>query len=260
MNENNYQQLEISFQHYVNEFRQADDTLDENLFLKLKHTYKVVENIKQLAKALFLSKNQQATAKAAALFHDIGRFEQFSRYKTFSDPQSVNHAQLGKDIVQNRNFLAEINGNEKNAIILAIENHNKLFIDKNIKGFKLELCKMLRDADKIDIYRVVTDYYNAGNYNPALEYNLPRSGNPSNEVLNNLLQGKIISKNSLKNTADFKLLQLSWIYDLYYKQSLKIIYEKNFLPVIINQLSNVSVKEKIQNKLDLDIKKKLVKN
>ena len=33
------------------------------------------------------------------LLHDIGRFEQVKRYNTFNDSQSVDHAELGADIL-----------------------------------------------------------------------------------------------------------------------------------------------------------------
>ena len=38
-------------------------------------------------------------AEAIALFHDVGRFPQYARYKTFRDSISTNHAALGASVL-----------------------------------------------------------------------------------------------------------------------------------------------------------------
>ena len=42
--------------------------------------------------------------RAAALMHDIGRFEQFERFGTFRDDVSVDHGNLGAEILKREEF------------------------------------------------------------------------------------------------------------------------------------------------------------
>ena len=51
-------------------------------------------------------------AETAALLHDIGRFEQFHRYKTFSDARSEDHAALGVDAIKEEGLLQSIDNEE----------------------------------------------------------------------------------------------------------------------------------------------------
>ena len=48
------------------------------------------------------------TARAAALLHDAGRFQQYAEYKTFSDALSEDHAELGVKVIQNSGLLDNV--------------------------------------------------------------------------------------------------------------------------------------------------------
>ncbi len=62
---------------------------------KKEHMTRGVENMVFLGEDLGLSRQQMRVAKAAVLLHDIGRFNQFETYGTFSDPVSKSHSVLG---------------------------------------------------------------------------------------------------------------------------------------------------------------------
>ena len=82
------------FFEYVNQFSSPDLFIKENIELKIEHTGRVCENILLLAKSEKISENACMLAETIALFHDLGRFEQFMKYKTFKDSESENHAFL----------------------------------------------------------------------------------------------------------------------------------------------------------------------
>ena len=44
-------------------------------------------------------------AEIMALFHDIGRFEQYKQYRTFSDYRSEDHAALGVKVIKANRIL-----------------------------------------------------------------------------------------------------------------------------------------------------------
>ena len=52
-------------------------------------------------------------AEAIAVLHDIGRFEQFFRYHTYSDSASVDHARLGADIIERTGIVKMLAADER---------------------------------------------------------------------------------------------------------------------------------------------------
>jgi len=58
-----------------------------------------------LAEEFGLGANQKRIAEVIALFHDIGRFEQFVRYRTYNDVKTVNHCLLGLEVLRRTKVL-----------------------------------------------------------------------------------------------------------------------------------------------------------
>ena len=165
------------FFQYINQFSSPDSLVQENLKLKVEHTGRVCKNILLLAKAEKISENECMIAETIALFHDLGRFEQFMKYRTFRDSESENHAVLSVKILSKEKVLSRLSAEEENLILKAIEYHNRMEIPQNIEKYS-KLCffsRLIRDADKIDILRLASEEYAEGekNRNPALELYLP---------------------------------------------------------------------------------------
>jgi hypothetical protein len=97
------------FSGYCRSFYTDSMEDNRNFDLKEKHTSLVCTNMNILADSLTLHDNERLTAEAIALFHDVGRFEQYRRYSTFRDDISVNHATLGVRV------LADGRGSRKSA-------------------------------------------------------------------------------------------------------------------------------------------------
>lgn len=135
---------------YVSRF----DTNDPKIQLKIKHTMKVCAIMDGLSDSLELDAHDHRITHMIALYHDIGRFEQLKQFGTFLDHQSVDHAALGVLILKENPFLEEYSMEEKEQILFAIANHNKYRIEKTDDQKKLLFAKMIRDADKCDIFRV----------------------------------------------------------------------------------------------------------
>ncbi|WP_269849097.1 HD domain-containing protein [Methanosarcina horonobensis] len=162
---------------YVKQFSSPDSFIQENIDLKIEHTGRVCKNILLLAKSEKVSEKECILAEVIALFHDLGRFEQFMRYKTFRDSESENHALMGIKILNKEKILSRISGKEESLILKAIEYHNLMEIPENIEAFsKLHFfTRLIRDADKIDILRLACEEYSEEkkHQNPALELYLP---------------------------------------------------------------------------------------
>ena len=94
-----------------------------HVLLKRDHTLRVHALAAHIARAE--APDMALLCRAAALMHDIGRFEQFERFGTFRDDESVDHGELGAEILERENFLAECGPAARNVVISAVRLHNK---------------------------------------------------------------------------------------------------------------------------------------
>jgi hypothetical protein len=246
------------FEEYVESFRDKDEKIQRNYDLKLLHTHNVCKYIVEIAKDIGLNTNDINIAEIIALFHDLGRFEQYYKYKTFVDRNSENHSELAIKIINKYSLLEKFDNSTKETIRKAILNHNKISIeneeDKNIILFS----KLIRDADKLDIYRVVTEYYKNKKYekNDTIELGLDDNNDSySIDIYNSVLNQQVVKYEALKFSNDFKLLQLSWIFDINFLYSFKIIKEKDYLALIYNTFPKIEKIKELYNKLNLYLNK-----
>lgn len=163
----NKQPLLTEFKNYTSAYNASDP----KIALKIEHTFRVADIAEEIAKSLpQLSEDEVDLAWLLGLLHDIGRFEQLKRYGTFVDVVSIDHAELGADILFKEGLIDRFwtepitkifAGNEdpakceKNLIELAIRQHNKLNLPEDLNETEKLFCDLLRDADKVDIFRVI---------------------------------------------------------------------------------------------------------
>jgi len=227
-------ELKEWFTHYVQTFKYGDRELKQNTILKEEHTLKVCHEMITLAEQLGLNTNERRLAEIIALFHDIGRFEQFARYNTFIDKQSENHAELGVKILKNYGVLNKFEDSIESLIFRTIRYHNRAILPPDETETCLFFSKLLRDADKLDIWRVVTDYYHRrdGKRNGAIELDLPDTPGISDEVYEDLMNKKIVNIHHMKNLNDFKLLQVGWVFDLNFAATYRAVRSRGYLEKI----------------------------
>jgi len=96
------------FDGFVEPFLATDDEGAKNIRLKIGHTRKVCEAMALLSEGENLSENESIMASAVALLHDVGRFPQYRRWRTFRDSDSDNHARLAVDVIRDEQILAEL--------------------------------------------------------------------------------------------------------------------------------------------------------
>lgn len=148
--------LKKSFEGYVSSF----DREDERVALKIGHTYHVAENSDYIADALGLDGERKAIAWAIAMLHDIGRFEQVSKRRTFIDSADSDHALEGVRYLFDRgrisDFLPEgaCTPEELKSIELAVKYHNRYRLPEDLSREETMFCNIIRDADKLDIFRI----------------------------------------------------------------------------------------------------------
>ncbi len=204
------------------------------IHLKIDHTLRVCQNIVMLARAMNLTENDLLLAETMGLFHDIGRFEQYAVYGTFNDMASENHARLSIRQIIKHKLLSTFPLTEKRLIAGSVAAHNAATLPLGKSQRQLFFMKLLRDADKLDIWKVVTDYYHEknGRRNTTIELGLPDNPECSAEALDALHQGRIVRLQSMKTLNDFKLLQISWVFDLNFAPSFQALLDRGYISMI----------------------------
>jgi HD superfamily phosphohydrolase YqeK len=219
------------FHQYIKTFQSKDWKIQRNIDLKYEHILKVRDVIIDIAGSEGLTGGQIRLAGIMALFHDIGRFKQYTIYRTFVDRKSENHALLGLQELKKNNVLNILEHDDRSLILTAIANHNRKEILPETTGKALFYSRLLRDADKIDIWRVVIDYYEDPEAEPnrALQLDLPDTPDYTFAILREVENGKSIRMEAMITLNDFKLLQASWIFDLSYTRSFEIVKKRHYV-------------------------------
>jgi putative nucleotidyltransferase with HDIG domain len=219
------------FTEYSRSFYTGNAGDSKNIDLKIRHTFLVCENAVQIARDERLNDNDILIAETAALFHDVGRFLQYSRYKTFLDSISVNHGRLGAEILREKNILSQIPLQEQELIINTVTFHNAFEVPSFEDPKKTLFLRLIRDADKLDIWRVFIEYYQSpeDEQASAVGLGLPDRPDYSKAVLTCLYEKKPVTLAGLKTLNDFKLLQLSWVYGLHFRHAFRLTAERKLI-------------------------------
>ncbi len=219
-----------------------DEKEQRNISLKEDHTRRVCDNIIAIAKSESLGAELTLIAETIALLHDVGRFPQYAQYKTFRDSISVNHGLLGASTLIEKNVLSRLSERERDIVIDSVKFHNAFAIADIEDPDKILLLKLIRDADKLDIWRVFVCYYEGPDEDKpeAVALGLPDKPSYSAEILPLILKRKIISLSMLKTLNDFKLLQLSWIFDLNFAASFNLLLKGDYIGRIAATLPNTA--------------------
>ncbi|MBT8357299.1 MAG: HD domain-containing protein [Deltaproteobacteria bacterium] len=234
MDQEDLKHMKIWFDDHVTGYHTDDSGYNYPLQLKKDHTKRVCENIVMIGKAMNLSGYELILAETMALFHDIGRFEQYAKYGTFSDLASENHAKLSLRQMAIHGVLSKKAKDEKRLITKAIAYHNAAALPDVHDERELFYMRLLRDADKLDIWKVVIDYYhNRDRFkSPAIELNLSDDPIWSGKIIDAVANKKTVHIKDVKTLNDFKLLQISWAFDLNFTPSFQTVEHRKYLHLI----------------------------
>lgn len=229
------------FIKYTNKF----DTKNPKIDLKIKHSMRVMKISEEIARKKGLDKEQIELASLIGLLHDIGRFYQYTKYKTYKDHISIDHGDLGIGILFKENKIKDYVTEEKYYKIIqkAIKNHNKYILEaKDLTDQEKLFCELIKDADKIDILYEALEIFWKGEEEQVQKSTITK------EVEKNFLDKKLI-KNEIKETEADKIVgMISFIYDINFKESFEIIKERDYINKIINRFNfeEEKTKEKIE--------------
>ena len=197
----------------------ATEGVAEVLRLKCGHTHRVLTGAREIVRAESFPPRLGRATLLAALYHDVGRFDQYLRYRTFNDRASCNHAVLGVKILNQENCL---DGEECRAMIgAAVGMHNRFALPVHLSDDLRLITLVVRDPDKLDILGMMDEQLNGGaGQAEAMVFGLPADpALASANIIAAALDGRAASYADLKNAHDFKLLLATWIFEMNFPAS-----------------------------------------
>lgn len=227
------------FDSYVEPFLETDAEGARNIQLKIEHTRKVCEAMAQLSAGERLSADEARTAAAVALLHDVGRFPQYRRWRTFRDSDSDNHARLAVEVIREHNLLAGLDPAERLLIEEAVRFHNLLEPPATVASPTRRYINLIRDADKLDIWRVFVELLAQPPEERASAAtlglpDLPETVSPA--CIAALAAGSVVRLETASCFNDFKLLQISWVYDLTCRTARRMLSERGYIQTLAASL------------------------
>ena len=253
----NREHIKKTFQEYTDRY----DSTNPKIKLKIDHTYRVANLCEQIAQSLELSAAEVDLAWLSGMLHDVGRFEQLRRYNTFSDAQSIDHARFAVELLYDEGLIAdyvpEISTTELIAdartwrsmgganesptaqsedmplsdilqtLRIAIGEHSAYRIQKGLDERTRMFCQILRDADKVDIFRVICDTPMEEVYGFQTKDILRSAITP--EVMQAFYEHHAVLRKLKKCPADYIVAHGSLTFELVYPESLRIAKEQGYL-------------------------------
>ena len=243
---------EMAFARYV----AAYDPRNPRIALKVEHTLRVAGLCERIARGIGLREGDVELAWLAGLLHDIGRFEQVRQYDTFNDAASTAHAALGVQVlfggageggpgaealvasglaVEGEPLIRAFSGNPANDEPLrkAVWLHSSLRLPKRLDERTLTLCRVLRDADKLDILEVnctcpVADIY-------GVTEDAMRASELSPECVEIFYEHRCLPRGVRRHPADVLLGHICFAWELEFDESLQIAREQGHLDAMLRR-------------------------
>lgn len=216
-----------AFQRYICQY----DMTKEMIRLKAEHTYRVSELCDSIARSIHLPEDEVDLAWLIGLLHDIGRFEQQKKYGTFIDADSIDHARYGEQLLFEgspaliREFVKD--AAEDEVIRIAVGEHSAYRIPKGLDKRTAAFCHIVRDADKIDILRVNTEFPLEEIYNATTEELYNAQVTP--QVMQSFDEGHTVLGSLKKEAVDYIVGHIALVYELVYPISREIVCKQGSL-------------------------------
>ena len=207
------------------------DLENEHIKRKQEHSIRVMKISKKIAEGLKLSQEEIEIATLIGLLHDIARFEQYTKYATFEDLESIDHGDYGVQILE-KDIRKYIETDKYDKIIkLAVKNHNKYKIEDGLTEKEELFAKIIRDADKIDIFYESVDMFWKGKEE---EVNNSKISQSILEQFENRTQIKREKGKIIENLEEIVSV-IAFIFDMNFKASFDILKKEDYINKILNR-------------------------
>ena len=217
--------MKEAFENYVKKYNMKDPDIE----YKYKHSYRVMALAKDLAIKLELNEKDIELATIIGLYHDIGRFEEDKRFDSFGIHNNFDHGDYGRDVLLKENVIKDIPIENKYYKLIgkAVETHNKYAIEEGLDKKTNLHCKIIRDADKIDIiWSASKGIMTKKAFNEKAKA-IEMSEEVKKQFYNNV---QIIKRKKSKHSDANKVISLlALVYDINFDESIKYLVENKII-------------------------------
>lgn len=241
-----FNNLKYRFERYIDRFDATEAVCRAGFELKREHSLYVADEAAAIAQAIGLAPEDVKLARVIGLLHDIGRFVQLAHYGTFRDEASIDHGDLGAGIIGSGQWLSPLGRHDRLIVRTAVIHHNKArlpeFDDERCRLF----ARLIRDADKLDIFRVLRDRYNGPEWPESGE--LRSSDDISDDVFRDVLAGRLVDRCVICNPIDWVFFRICWLFDINFEPTLDMILQRGYITMLTTSLPET---DKIGRALDV---------
>ena len=238
-----FRHIRAIFDSYSLPYRQhSDPDYRAHILLKYEHIERVCQEMSGISRYFNMSEEEQAFTQSIALLHDIGRFEQFDTYGTYADAQSENHAAMAIRIIKETGLADEFDEIQFHLLERAILNHNLPVLDQHEDVQCRFYSGMMRDSDKLDIWRVTLQY---NIFHTIKSEDFPSTYKVPEKLLTCFREQRIIPLTQVDSFYDSILFRLSWVYDLNFPYTLQEFNQREICPKLLAKLPPSSELENI---------------
>lgn len=201
------------------------------------HSLRVVDNILLLSRFMGQTEEEGRTAEVIALFHDLGKAKMIVQGTESPINIQRDHAALSASLIQQMDFYPKLSADIQLLIIKSVGEHNKLKLPKLDNEQLVLFARLLRDADKLDIYDSSYRFFKEKNgIQPIMTFDLVNQTEVSEKIIKSILAGKTAAVEDMKTMNDYKLLLLSMAFDLNFKYTFRLMSEKQYIQKIYETL------------------------
>ena len=223
------------------EYAMKYDMNIKEIAYKYNHSYRVMHQCDEISYTLNLDEEDNYLTCLIGLLHDIGRFEQWTKYKSFDDLKTIDHGDLGEELLFKNNLIKNYKLDEEkyNIVSKAIKYHNKYVLPDDLTVREKLHAKIIRDADKLDILYAFSS--------PRLLELKEDDSEISEDVKKEFFLHEPVKRVNVKNVNDRIIVLLSFAFDLYYNYSRGLILDKGYYDKIFEHIKD---KEKFKPYFD----------
>lgn len=223
------------FREYAATFRGQSALCDRNIDLKVEHTLRVASEMTRLCREEHVAPRLCVPARYTAMLHDLSRFEQFRRSGSFNDAESFDHGDRSAEIAAAEHWVDDLDHRMAEAVLTAVAWHNKPAIPPDLSPDADTLTRLVRDADKLDIFKVLLDHLKHPD-NPAVTFSLAPDAGVTPAIAEALAEGRQVLHRDMRTAADFLAAKLLWPFDLNFAWSRREFLRRDYLGQLLVHL------------------------
>ncbi|MBU2551845.1 MAG: HD domain-containing protein [Proteobacteria bacterium] len=246
------------FHSYVDRFITGERKKDSGILLKKDHSLEVLANARMILDSLGWDAERELNAAVAALLHDVGRFTQFARHGTFRDANSVNHGRLGAGILSREPLLADLPGRGRKQVIGTVFLHNRAFVPPGLPENLAAMTRLVRDADKIDIMRVIAgEVCREGGRDETILLNLQDDQRQySAEMIDRIRRHEPVDYRHYVYVNDFVIGVCGWVYDMNYAAAFRRLLDTGRIETLLSLLPEDARIRDLKDEIILHVRRK----